>query len=264
MNNKKPVFSAPIKKENLPPSPMVVINGPNSRITPKLPQKQTGVFSADHIPIRDQSFTAFLKNYQTIKVNSETVQQTSSKIVQNLSHNNNEVSKDTPKAGNVTTPGYSHNPIPTPKSHNIKVTPICKPPISGTNIGQNQSDLNESLNKKSQTKLIKVTKSSEIKPPVKPNSAFLQFIVQSRATLMKKSKLSFEDANDKAVKIWRSKSQEIKSKHEMQYVRLKEKYDQRMIKYNERITKMREKEERIKGELLFLFLIRQLVFNLFS
>ena len=267
MTTKKAVFSAPIKKEAVPPSPreaLVAVNAPKSKITPKTVEKQAKASSTGINPLSDKSFSAFLKNLQIITDTSKSKTHTSpSKSVQTHLNHNNEVIKETPKDGNVSTdtPSYFDNPIPTPESRNN--TPpsynLPRDSISQTNVAQNQADHTRNLNKKSQIKHTEVPKSSEIKPPVKPNSAFLKFIIQSRTALMKKNGLSVEEANDKAVRIWRSKSQDIKNKYEMQYSKQKDKYDQKMIRHTERITKMREKEEKIKGGLQFLFFNRQLV-----
>ena len=89
------------------------------------------------------------------------------------------------------------------------------------------------------------------KPPIKPDSPFSSFIVNTQGMLMKKG-LNLEEAQEKAVKMWRVRGLAVKDKYEYQYKKRKEKYDADMIKYEQKLKKLEESAEKKKGEIFFV------------
>ena len=64
---------------------------------------------------------------------------------------------------------------------------------------------------------------------------------------MKKG-LNLEEAQEKAVKMWRVRGLAVKDRYEYQYKKRKEKYDEDMIKYEQKLKKLEESAEKKKGE----------------
>ena len=101
----------------------------------------------------------------------------------------------------------------------------------------------------------KVSGKGKLKRPQKPVSSFAMFIKQHCDTLSKKG-LTNDEATTKAVNMWRSTSPAVKNKYQSKYLRLKAKYEVDMNKYNEKIKKKKEQDERKEGvSQLFLLLL---------
>ena len=92
----------------------------------------------------------------------------------------------------------------------------------------------------------KTKRKVELKPPVKPNSSFLNFLRKNRDALIKRG-LTDEDATSKAVKMFHCKSPAVKKKLEIQQKKQKVKYEADMIIYNDKLKKRNEREEKKKG-----------------
>ena len=143
-------------------------------------------------------------------------------------------------------PNLSRNPpIAHPKPVLFKQQPTHTTTQETSTGTPNKTDTMTDEHKRDQPK---TKRSIELKPPVKPNSSFLNFLRKNRDALIK-SGLTDEDAHNKAVEMWHCKSPAVKKKLDNQHKKQKVRYEADMIKYNDKLKKINEREEKKKGEL---------------